>query len=320
MIKVSEHFYSRISEIEYFKLEFTNYYIETIDKTTYLAASRQDISGEFANRKKFDKEAELYIKWNTGFSYVRLRSFDALVDLLKLAEDIFLLNKSWEPVYSLSILGGYAIDGMVCHDDSKNKDILSFAKKYGYISLTSVRFRDLLLEKDGSERLRLKGQKLEDYVKNIYDIYRLYLIWCYLQWEERGDFEKYIYTCAYDIDERNYSLEKLSRSTIARKADGLETSTKFRYRDNILIKSAYSEDLYAALFTQLFELISLGDMAMDGNIVANCSRCGTSYLKKHGNSSLCEMCKTPKAKSKAFRDKERLQKKEASRNGKETRE
>lgn len=317
MIKVSEHFLSNMTTIEYPVFKFQRYDLLTIGKTECLVAFPQGKTGEDVKRNAVLVTKMLYETGFRGWSAAYMHSSNALIELLQLAGNIFEEKCAWEPVYTTNYYGNqceYYFGGMKCNDSSENINILRFAQKYGFISNRAC---DL----DLSESMlpiytRVAGVPLTDYVRDIYEIYLVYLAWCYLEWGERGTFEKHILNSHFSPTEK-HSIDKLSRMILDREGGWLGTSIRYGYCDQIFTKTIFCNGLYAAFHTQLYELAALGDAALEGNTIADCSRCGTPYLKKHGNSTLCEVCKTPKAKSQAFRDKERRLKKEASSNGKE---
>lgn len=66
------------------------------------------------------------------------------------------------------------------------------------------------------------------------------------------------------------------------------------------------ENAIQAAYDVVLGIIESGIDGLDGHTVGKCTNCDKSYIKKHGNSKLCEQCKPPTARSKAFRDRTKV--------------
>lgn len=262
-----------------------------------------------------------------------LLSYDALVVALRLSVDIFVHSKSWVPIQA-DIETGLRVRRM---NDSSDNKIVDYTGKYGLMATDMADGRTYCHEDTPNSMEEIA--KLDFVVEALYDLLILYLCWCYVEWEERGDYTWIIRQQAewnweaQSSSEDDWSflyndegpqarqqaqhdtimrepLDALCRELIQNEAGKRDFSLVHAYEGNRLVAGVQVGELHDALAYQLLELISAGEHARDGRIADICKQCGAQYMKRHGNASLCETCRTPKAKAKAFRERQKAVKKE----------
>jgi hypothetical protein len=83
---------------------------------------------------------------------------------------------------------------------------------------------------------------------------------------------------------------------------------------NPTIISQYANPLDAVIGSMI-QLIGLGKKALDGKSIAECVRCGSTFIKRHGNKKLCYDCGSDLERSRASRERKKLKRDKEAKHG-----
>lgn len=218
----------------------------------------------------------------------RISSFDALIDLLLLYENA---NSRDSPNSCLSDL---------------ETGFIELSKKYGMIMHQGASEQDNLFEHiinlSGLDKSIRYGASLARFEGELLGLYRLFLVWRCIAWQDTdaNDYLRDSFNHEWLPEHDQWMVNEVARSILVR------FSMSFEQGQSILCYVC--NDALSIAKLQLLQLIAAGNNGLDGRVLAICTGCGCQYVKHHGNSTLCNLCKTPKAKSKAFRDKQKARK------------
>ncbi|MDL2318681.1 hypothetical protein LJC74_06360 [Eubacteriales bacterium OttesenSCG-928-A19] len=219
-------------------------------------------------------------------------------------------------------LGEKRYDKTLTHDEYK-QTVLDICQRYGLIlwddGIDELRFADDIPE-EGRDRILPIDQIAtygfeESHLGDIIDrLYERFLSWSFLIWK--------------DLDAGRRMLPgQTDESKIEEECThvlGLNTpSTKLELRVSMIdgnpVPVYISKTLIDALSAQLTDIILSGVNWLDGRSIYRCAGCGSSFIRSRNNATLCEECRTPAAKARATRLRQK-QKKEEQGDGKEARQ
>ena len=142
--------------------------------------------------------------------------------------------------------------------------------------------------------------------------------WIHLVWDEElppNSAAQYLRDWEESHSNERMSLHDACQSVIQMKIQRIDGCISFEYDESKLVQHMVCADLYNAVLLYLGTIISIGESYCDGWSIAVCSNCGDKYMKRHANSSLCQTCRTNKAKLQAHRARKKAEK-EAAQNAK----
>lgn len=247
-------------------------------------------------------------------------SFTMLVEALELVKTTLVDNKSW--VFRGNEVSCDSLSRKIIKKNTLSDDaILRFITKHGFISstlevLTSEEESDELTEEQTDTLLantfqsRIVRRPVDYFIGALIPLLVVYLCWCYLEWGERGDVFSLVEQSAADMQiegrRDSESMDEFFRRVIL--ALHPVALASYEYNGHSLNRVAIATDPSDAMFIQLYDVISSGEVALGGHVISNCANCGCQYMKNHGNSTLCANCKTPKVKSQAHRNRVKARK------------
>ncbi len=301
MIPIKEHFPSgHVAIVHYPKASFSTYAIAEKDGNHYITGIPTGRSLSEVLESSYSSYDFFPTITNTNSEFGTCSSIDALIEFLSLAHLVFHKHKLC--IEEVSPLGD--IDIIVTNPAAFAEAIFPYVQKYGIFTAGFTVFEPLRPGEAVSNHIL--GRDLTGFAYGLSSLFEIFLCWCYLEWGE--SIEVFPRLHKYLANESPMSMEAACRRIIAGEAEGTEVVLYYTYMGNALRPEAHANSFINALCYQMLGLVSLGEAAHDGLVVSTCKQCGKQYMKKHGNSALCEECRNPREKSRAFRNRERIKK------------
>ena len=147
----------------------------------------------------------------------------------------------------------------------------------------------------------------------------MFLCWCRNKWgDDTAKLAKYKrYSPFKDVDPHLSDDEYANQ--ILKAKYGNEISIIINESQNGFELGAICHTLPQALNVFMLQVIAGSNAIINGYSIEHCGNCKTPFVKTHGNATLCENCRTNKAKLRALRTKKKMEK-EAARNAEKTSE